>query len=157
MKERVYHKYRDGVGAMIVNKHNQVFVAKRVTIASGFQMPQGGLESNEDPEVCLYRELNEEIGTTKFSIIHHLPYFLHYNFPYELHLQIYNGEYIGQRIQWFLLRFEGEDTDINLDNPNQEFSEWFWTDYKVLVENVVGFKKTMYQTVVSEFSNYFSR
>lgn len=156
MKEKVCHKYRRGVGAMIVNKNNQVFVARRIDTLSGFQMPQGGFETEEDAEVCLYRELKEEVGTTKFSILYRLPYFLYYDFPHALQVKIYRGDYLGQSIQWFLLRFEGEDTDIDLQGPQPEFCDWLWTDYKTLVDNVVAFKKTMYQIVTSEFAKHLS-
>ena len=87
-------KYRPGIGAMILNGENKVFVARRMDIASGLQMPQGGIDIGEDLEVSLYRELEEEIGTANFSILNVLNFPLYYDFPYSLGLKIYKGEYI---------------------------------------------------------------
>lgn len=144
-------KYRPGIGAMILNGENKVFVARRMDIASGLQMPQGGIDIGEDLEVSLYRELEEEIGTANFSILNVLNFPLYYDFPYSLGLKIYKGEYIGQKIYWFLLKFNGVDSEIDLQKHYQEFSDWQWADIQSLVDNVVDFKKTMYQTVVDQF------
>jgi putative (di)nucleoside polyphosphate hydrolase len=144
-------RYRPGIGAMILNNENKVFVARRMDIASGLQMPQGGIDIGEKFETSLYRELDEEIGTANFSVISKLSFPLYYDFPYNLGLKIYKGAYIGQKIYWFLLRFHGIDSDINLEKHYQEFSEWQWTNVKSLVDNVVDFKKAMYQTVSEQF------
>ena len=144
-------KYRPGIGAMILNSENKVFVARRMDIESGLQMPQGGIDFGENLEMSLYRELEEEIGTGNFSILSRLNFPLYYDFPYYLGLKIYKGEYIGQKIYWFLLRFNGLDSDIDLQKHHQEFSEWEWVNIQSLVDNVVDFKKTMYQTVSQEF------
>lgn len=144
--------YRPGIGAMILNSENKVFVARRMDISSGLQMPQGGIDLGEKLEVSLYRELEEEIGTDKFSIISSLKFPLYYDFPHHLGLKIYRGGYLGQKINWFLLRFNGVDSDIDLQKHHQEFSEWQWAEIQSLVDNVVDFKKTMYQIVSQEFS-----
>jgi len=146
--------YRPGVGAMILNNENKVFVARRMDISSGLQMPQGGTDSHERLETSLYRELYEEIGVANFSIINKLAFPLYYDFPYTLGLKIHKGAYVGQKIHWFLLRFDGVDSDINLEMHYQEFSEWQWTDIDSLVDNVVDFKKTMYQTVSEQFMRF---
>lgn len=148
-------KYRHGVGAMILNHDNQVFVAKRMDMASGLQMPQGGLEKNENLSTALYRELEEEIGTKKFKILQQLPFSLYYDFPSYLAHEIYRGEYIGQKIDWFLMKFEGTDADINLNTKHREFAEWRWSDHTNLVNDVVYFKKTMYQIVKASFKSFF--
>ncbi len=146
--------YRPGIGAMILNSDNKVFVARRMDIGSGLQMPQGGIDVGEALESSLYRELEEEIGTRKFSIIAKLAYPLYYDFPHDLGLKIYKGEYVGQEIYWFLLRFEGLDSDIDLQSHHQEFSQWSWAEINSIVDNVVAFKKGMYQTVVGSFIPY---
>ena len=147
-------KYRYGVGAMILNNDKKVFVARRIDYSSGLQMPQGGTEKDEDLEASLYRELQEEIGTTQVNIIQKISHPLYYNFPYYLSEKIYKGHYIGQGIHWFLVHFKGDDKDINLyTTEEQELSDWQWSHHSKLVDNVVGFKKTMYHTVVEIFKD----
>ena len=136
---------------MILNKDKKVFVARRMDFSSGLQMPQGGIDNGETLEKTLYREMKEEIGTDAFKIIRHLDYPLLYDFPRDLAPKIHNGEYLGQSIHWFLVKFEGNDDDINIETEHKEFNNWQWSDQKDLVDNVVSFKKTMYQTVVDSF------
>lgn len=147
----MHTKYRQGVGAMILNPQNQIFVARRMDKASGLQMPQGGTEVNEKLETTLYRELKEEIGTDTFKIVRKLDFPLYYDFPLTLANKLYNGEYLGQSIHWFVVKFEGDDKDIDLETAHREFSDWEWSDHTKLVDNVVAFKKTMYQTLVEAF------
>lgn len=143
------HQYRHGIGAMIINSEQKVFVARRLDMSSGLQMPQGGIEKNEPLESALFRELKEEISTNNFQIIHKLNYELYYDFPLELQKKIYNNEFIGQKINWFLLKFNGNDNEINLQTKHPEFSEWQWLHHIQVVNNVIGFKKTMYHTVIN--------
>jgi putative (di)nucleoside polyphosphate hydrolase len=148
-------KYRKGIGAMILNQDKKVFVAKRMDFSSGLQMPQGGIDDGETFEKTLYREMKEEIGTDALQIIRGLNYPLFYDFPKELAPKIHKGEYLGQEIYWFLVKFEGHDNDINLETEHKEFNNWQWSDHSDLVCNVVSFKKTMYQTVVDSFRAFF--
>jgi putative (di)nucleoside polyphosphate hydrolase len=148
-------KYRYGVGAMILNNDKKIFVARRADYSSGLQMPQGGIEQGEDLETSLYRELKEEIGTNQVNIIQKIRHPLYYNFPYYLSERIYKGQYIGQGIHWFLVHFTGDDKDINLCTEDQELSDWEWLHHSKLVDNVVGFKKTMYYTVLESFKDKF--
>ncbi len=148
-------KYRRGVGAMILNNDKKIFVARRMDFSSGLQMPQGGIEKDEDFETSLYRELKEEIGTDKVNIICRNSYPLYYDFPHYLSEKIYKGEYVGQGIHWFLVKFSGDDDEINIQTEDQEFSEWEWSHHSKLVDNVVGFKKTMYHTLIDIFKPQF--
>ena len=147
----MFKGYRRGIGAMILNRDKKVFVARRMDFSAGLQMPQGGIDDGETLERTLYREMQEEIGTNAFKIIRDLNYPLFYDFPRDLAPKIHNGEYLGQAIHWFLVEFEGNDDDINIETEHKEFNNWEWSEQKDLVENVVSFKKTMYQTVVDAF------
>ncbi len=145
------NEHRNGIGAMIFNSDKKIFVAKRVNLLSGLQMPQGGIDSGESLEEALYRELEEEIGTTKFVISHVLPFTVSYDFPYDLGMKIYKGEYVGQKLKWFLLRFDGQDSDIVIQTTHPEFAEWQWINIDEIVDNTVFFKKTMYKIVIDYF------
>lgn len=147
----MFKGYRRGIGAMILNRDKKVFVARRMDFSAGLQMPQGGIDSGETLQNTLYREMKEEIGTDAFQIIRYLDYPLYYDFPSELAPKIHNGQYLGQEINWFLVKFDGSDRDINIETEHKEFADWKWSNYNELVNNVVSFKKTMYQTVVDAF------
>lgn len=144
-------EYRYGVGAMIINSNNQVFVAQRLDVTSGFQMPQGGLDPNESLETCLFRELREEIGTDNCIIMQRIKQPLYYDFPKKINGSLYNGRYVGQAIYWFLVRFQGEDSEINIHTAHPEFSNWRWSNINTVVDNVIDFKKTIYQIVINQF------
>ena len=118
--------YRLGVGAVLLNAHGQVLVAQRIdTPGDAWQMPQGGIDADEDPHQAIFRELEEEIGTANAEIIGELEDWLVYDLPKALRKTIWKGRYRGQKQKWFALRLLGADTDIDLQaHRHPEFSAW---------------------------------
>ena len=144
--------YRRGVGMMLLNARNEVFVAKRIDMTSeAWQMPQGGIDAGEDARTAALRELKEEIGTDKASIIAESRGWLRYDLPAHLIPKLWGGKYRGQEQQWFALRFEGTEADIDIATEHAEFSEYQWVQMHTLPELIVPFKKDMYQQIVDEF------
>ena len=146
--------YRDGVGMMVLNRHDRVFVARRIDIPSNYwQMPQGGVEAYESPRASALRELEEEIGTRKVRFLCESQSWLSYDFPEELAGKLWNGTYRGQRQKWFALRFLGADQEINLQTNHPEFVEWKWVTPSQLPDLIVPFKRELYLQILREFSS----
>ena len=146
--------YRPAVGLMLLNGINQVFVARRLdVVADAWQMPQGGIDEGEAPREAALRELKEEIGTDKATIIGESRGWLRYDLPAELAGQAWGGRYRGQRQKWFALRFTGNDCDIDLATAHPEFSEWKWVAAASLPEFIVPFKRQLYLDVLAEFAS----
>jgi len=150
-------KYRRCVGMMILNSNNEILVGRRLDHPSGYwQMPQGGIDENENPEKAVWREMMEEIGTNNAKLYKTSDQWVKYEIPQETLDKLPWGKtWIGQTQKWFVFKFSGQNSDINVDTINPEFSEWKWMDYKELVDNAVPFKKKVYETILNEFSNIF--
>ncbi len=150
-------KYRRCVGIMILNNKNQILVGRRLDHPSGYwQMPQGGIDENENPEEAVWREMMEEIGTNKAEIYKVSNQWINYEIPKETLNHLPWGEkYIGQTQKWFIFKFTGENDDINVKTPNPEFSEWKWIQYNDLIKNAVPFKRVVYKTIIDEFADIF--
>ena len=149
-------EYRPCVGVMLVNAEGKAFVGKRIDNREGdwWQMPQGGVDRGEDLEVALLREVEEEVGarTEHLEVIARLPEELLYDLPPELRGKLWGGRYRGQRQSWFLVRFTGADSDIDLAaHKHPEFCEWKWVDPELLPELIVPFKREVYQSIVDGF------
>ena len=150
--------YRKGVGTMLVNPHGDVFVARRNDMLSdAWQMPQGGIDEGEDPRDAALRELKEEIGTDAARILAESKDWLSYDLPAELVPKIWGGRYRGQRQKWFLLRFLGTDSDINIHTEDPEFLEWKWAAVESLPDLIVPFKRRLYQDLIAEFGPMLAR
>jgi len=151
------NQYRKCVGMMILNDKNQILVGKRLDHPSGYwQMPQGGIDQNENPEEAVWREMMEEIGTNKANLIHISNQWLKYNIPKETLKKLpWGKKYVGQIQKWFVFRFFGTNDDINVGTDNPEFSEWKWKKYESLVENIVPFKRDIYSKIITEFKHLF--
>ena len=149
--------YRKCVGMMILNNNNEILVAKRIDHPSGYwQMPQGGIDKNEQPEKAVLREMEEEISTNKVKILSSSKKWIKYEIPKEtLRKLTWGNLYVGQTQKWFLFRFLGINSDININTQNPEFSDWKWTNHKNLVDNIVPFKKDLYKKVMREFEDFF--
>ncbi len=139
---------RSGVGIIVLNKQNKVFVARRIDNPKNFwQMPQGGVDEGENFLNAAYRELEEETSIKKVELIQELQGTITYELPDRLLGIIWKGKYRGQKQKWFLMRFNGEDNEINIKTKNPEFLDWKWIEIDQLTEVVVDFKLHVYKEV----------
>jgi putative (di)nucleoside polyphosphate hydrolase len=139
---------RSGVGIVVLNKNNKVFVAKRIDNAKNFwQMPQGGVDKGEDFLTAAHRELEEETSIKNVKLISELDGFITYILPDQLLGVIWKGKYKGQKQKWFLVRHLGDDNEINIKTKKPEFLEWKWVDLEEITELVVDFKLQVYQEI----------
>ena len=137
---------RTGVGIVLLNEKNKVFVARRIDNAKNFwQMPQGGVDEGEDFLRAAYRELEEETSIKSVELIRELEGNIVYELPERLLGIIWNGKYKGQKQKWFLMKFVGEEKEINIKTKNPEFLDWKWIDLDQITDVVVDFKLHVYQ------------
>ena len=142
---------RTGVGIIVLNSENKVFVGKRIdNISDKWQMPQGGVDKNENYTDAMKRELKEETSISNIRIIKELDYWLEYELPKNLLGIIWKGKYRGQRQKWFVVKFLGGDNEINLKTKNAEFVDWKWIKIDDLPKVIVDFKKHIYEQLVLE-------
>ncbi len=146
--------YRPCAGVMMVNSDNLVFVGQRNDSRyNAWQMPQGGIDTGEDPQTAAIRELEEEAGVKPHlvDIIARTSRDYCYDLPDELIGKMWGGQFRGQKQAWFLMRFSGTDSDIDIQTQLPEFERWQWTPIDTLVDLIVPFKRELYQQVVAEF------
>ena len=137
---------RNGVGIVVLNKKNQVFVGKRIDNPKNFwQMPQGGVDKGEDFLTAAYRELEEETSIKNVLLIKEIEGTLTYELPENLLGIIWKGKYKGQKQKWYLMRYLGEDNEIDVKTKKPEFLDWKWLDLDMLTEVVVDFKFNVYK------------
>ena len=137
---------RSGVGIIVLNKDNKVFVAKRIDNPKNFwQMPQGGVDEGEDFLKAAYRELEEETSIKNVDLIKELDGMITYELPERLLGIIWKGKYRGQKQKWFVMKFVGEDKEINIKTKNPEFLDWKWIKLDQITEVVVDFKLHVYK------------
>ena len=153
--------YRPNVGAVLFGPGGHIFVARRADLPNaegapgGWQLPQGGIDADEDPRQAVLRELAEEIGTGRADIIGEHPDWLTYDLPPELLGRALGGRYRGQRQRWFALRFTGTDADIRLDlDPHPEFDAWRWAPLADLPALAVPFKRSIYEILAVSFAHF---
>ena len=149
MKKRLSElPLRSGVGIVVLNKQNKVFVAKRIDNPKSFwQMPQGGVDVNENYLDAAKRELKEETSIKSVELIKELDGWLKYNLPENLLGKIWIGKYSGQKQKWFVMKFLGEDNEINVKTKVPEFLEWKWIDIDEITSIAVNFKLNIYKKV----------
>lgn len=143
--------YRPGVGVILLNPQARVFVGQRLdTSLEAWQMPQGGIDPNEDPATAALRELEEETGVPPrlARITRETPDWHYYDLPANMVGTIWKGRYCGQKQKWFTLDFLGEDTDINIATPHPEFRTWRWAHPEELVDLAVPFKRDLYTDIL---------
>ena len=137
---------RNGVGIILLNRENKIFVAKRIDNAKDFwQMPQGGVDEGEDFLKAAFRELEEETSIKKAELIKELDGTTTYELPDHLLGIIWKGKYRGQKQKWFLMRFTGEENEINIKTKNPEFLDWKWININEMTKVVVHFKLDVYK------------
>ena len=144
---------RKGVGIVILNKNNQVFVGKRKDNPGNYwQMPQGGVNKNEDYISAMRRELIEETSIKNIKIIKEIENILEYELPENLVGIIWKGKFRGQKQKWYITRFFGRDNEINLNTKQPEFIDWKWLEPNKLPEVIVDFKKDLYLKLLIEIN-----
>ena len=142
---------RSGVGIVVLNKKNQVFLAKRIDNPKNFwQMPQGGIDHGEEFYEAAIRELEEETSIKTVSLIKELDCLTSYLLPDHLVGIIWKGKYKGQKQKWFVVRFDGEENEININTKRPEFLDWKWTNIDNLTDEVVEFKIHVYKQIQRE-------
>ena len=144
---------RIGVGIILLNKKNQVFVGKRKDNPNdNWQMPQGGVDKGEDFITAMKRELIEETSIENIKIIKEVEKIYQYELPENLVGVIWKGKYRGQKQKWFITRFLGQESEINLNTKNAEFIDWKWIEPKLLPKVIVNFKKDLYLNLLTEIN-----
>ena len=144
---------RTGVGIIVLNKQNKIFVGKRKdNPGDKWQMPQGGVDEGEDYITAMKRELLEETSIQNIEIIKEIDKIYQYELPENLVGIIWKGKYRGQKQKWFITRFLGEEKEINLNTKHAEFIDWKWIEPKLLPEVIVNFKKDLYLNLLKEIN-----
>ncbi len=152
--------YRPCVGMVVLNKDFKVFVAKRLDMQdcespNSWQFPQGGINESENIRDAVLRELKEETGIQTVEILDEMPQWLYYDLPKHIALKSWNGRFKGQRQKWFLMKFTGLDSEINLEQHTPEFCAWEWIYIDEVIKRLVPFKIDVYKQVISYFSKWF--
>lgn len=153
--------YRRNVGAVLFNHAGQVLVARRADLpnaegpAGGWQLPQGGIDADEDPRLAIFRELEEEIGTANAEILAEHPGWLTYDLPPHLVGVALKGKFRGQTQKWFALRFLGAESEIDLGRDRHpEFDAWRWVALAELPALAVDFKRAIYEVLARDFARF---
>lgn len=149
--------YRPCAGVMLINADGAVFVGQRVdSTYDAWQMPQGGVDPGETPRDAALRELDEETGIPRqlVEVVAETRDWIPYDLPPDLIGKLWKGRFRGQEQKWFLMRFQGGDSDVNIATAHQEFSAWKWLPVDELVDAIVPFKRDVYRAVLAEFESH---
>ena len=146
---------RIGVGIIVLNNENKIFVGKRKdNPVDKWQMPQGGVNKNESFLTAMKRELDEETSIKNIQIIKELDGWFQYELPKNLLGIVWKGKFRGQKQKWFVVRFTGEESEINLKTKHPEFIEWKWVEMDELPKIIVDFKKDVYEKLLLELKKF---
>ena len=146
--------WRLGVGIILTNQENEIFMGERIDNKGAWQMPQGGvnLGINESLEIAAKRELYEETGVKTVKIVNQSEGWYYYYLPKHLKSRLWGGKFLGQKQKWFLFSFEGMDEEINLQaDKKPEFNKWKWVSPENVLNDIVDFKKEIYKKILREF------
>ena len=150
-------RYRRGVGVMLLNSDGKVWVGARIdNTDEAWQMPQGGIDKGEEPWATALRELEEETGIPPHLVerVATCPERLKYELPDALRGKLWKGKYVGHDQDWYLARFLGSDSDVNIHTKHPEFRQWKWVQPRQIPELIVPFKRDLYRRLLSEFAKY---
>jgi len=153
MKTAIPEFYRPNVGLMLIGPERRVFVGRRLNQPDAWQMPQGGVDKGETPVEAAFRELGEEVGTTKALLLRESRDWVTYDVPVTMHPAHWKGRWHGQAQKWFALGFTGQDNDIDLGTHHQEFDAWRWVAAHELPSLIVPWKRPVYEVVLKEFAD----
>lgn len=157
LSEQPRSGYRPCVGILLLDRRDQVFVGKRIDSAiDAWQMPQGGIDPGETPYEAGLREMREEIGTDRASLLAESRFWRSYDLPPDLARRMWGGKYRGQTQRWLAFRFEGDDAEIAIEIADAEFQAWRWVAPEDLPGLIVPFKRDVYLSVVDEFRHLWS-
>jgi putative (di)nucleoside polyphosphate hydrolase len=150
--------YRSGVGIVLLNAQGLIWLGRRfaeLELQERWQMPQGGIDKDEEPRVAAMRELQEETGVRSVAILAESKGWIQYDLPPEAVGKALKGKYRGQRQRWFAMRFTGDEREINLqpEGLDPEFDAWRWSSAVEVLGTVVNFKRGAYETILSEFAH----
>ena len=154
MKNKKHLPLRIGVGIVLLNSENKIFVGRRIDYPKNFwQMPQGGVDLNEDLQQAARRELEEETGITSVKLIKEIDQWLEYDLPENLLGKLWKGKYRGQKQKWFVMKFLGKLDEINVNTKNPEFMDWKWIEFSKLPNIAVHFKVNIYRKIKKELTS----
>ena len=148
--------YRPCVGVVLADAAGRVFAGERIDTPGAWQMPQGGIDKGESPEAAALRELEEETGVEAALVrveAEH-PDWIAYDLPDHLIGKVWGGKYRGQTQKWFLLRFLGQDGDVDITRHHNEFARWRWSSPDEVLSDIVPFKREVYSQVMAAFRPY---
>lgn len=145
--------YRPCVGVVLANRDGLIFTGERIDTPGAWQLPQGGIDGDEDPKVAALRELEEETGVTRdlVTVEAEHPEWVLYDLPQHLVGKLWKGRYRGQTQKWFLIRFHGPDTAIDIAKHDHEFARWRWSPADEVLRDIVPFKRPVYDQVIEAF------
>jgi len=145
--------YRPCVGIVLVNADGLIFTGERIDTPGAWQMPQGGIDDGEDATAAAFRELEEETGVSAAHVrlLDETQDWVLYDLPDHLVGKLWKGRFKGQKQRWYLMRFQGCDTDIQIKQAHQEFARWRWSTPDQVIANIVPFKQSVYQQVMNAF------
>mgnify|MGYP006088704267 FL=1 len=153
-------QYRPNVGIVIFNSDKNIWIGKRLdnNTKEGWQLPQGGIDYQEEPLDAAIREVYEETGITTIKNIATIDNWIKYNLPLDIAKNKWGGKYIGQKQKWYLFYFYGDENEININiNKQPEFSKWKWADEQYIRDNVTNFRKDVYKKVFQSFSKVIKK